>query len=668
MMGNSEGRRRGYTVVEVLLGLTLGAAVLVFSMEAFRFFTTRTAQSTEELQRARELGFFMDRLRRVLRFAVKIIPTADGFVVFFKELADDGTVSLREALFRVDEDGNLVVVDLDRDRTYRYEVAGGDRRLGLHAEEGTDPGSVRVQVLGLEDLMGEGGTLVNSLEAGGRHIVEAEGFDPAELADAEAARSWVTAGQVTGDSPADTAGADFAQAAYLSLDPAGLDSEVPVPSLAYLSSLDLEADTLAAELRASGRIFLPAVLPPNLPRSNLGRLVRGLRDAGYALPDAVKIGTTIRVWEEALLNGDRRGAAKAAVLADALLRRSGHDPATAIQMMGSVSRTAAALIDANPDAIAAVERGDEDVDGRTGTPPEMRVPASLVDADGPTLPGNVNGIGVGEVDGDGGVGGDPAAGADGTLDGTEAGPDASLPPIDIEDEVADVASSVAGEGAAAAGAAQGAADAGDILSQGSQEVTDGSTVSGQVASLPQVMSEAAQASSAAANAARDAADLAAQAAAFLQEGDWPAAQQAATQAAAAAEAAREAAGDAYTASQNAQDYADDIAAADPGGSAAAAASAEIAAAAGAAAAQSAGAVAQIAALQEEIDAAIAAGDVPGLVANRTQVVANAQAAQQRAQEAGQEAVNAHCNYHRRQAAEAAARVPPETYDVPPICG
>lgn len=274
-------RRTGATLIELALALGLGIAMLVLAYEGFRFFTTRSASTTEEIMRARALGFFSNRLRRVLRFAVKVIPDGEGFVIVHLLVGEGGVGTLGESLVSLGgqpgEARWLEITPAGSSEAIRYEVGLDGLRLELKEEDGRvgvvvahgdgiEPFPTRVRPL----LHGEGSLVLGEGEdidmaALEQEYAEGDWATPSELADAEAGRD-------------ESSGATERYATR--------DGIVPQPSGPTRNSLGLEADVFGVELSPLGRIFLPLTLEGGLDRLNAAEVTRILEGMGYPIYDA----------------------------------------------------------------------------------------------------------------------------------------------------------------------------------------------------------------------------------------------------------------------------------------------------------------------------------------------------------------------------------------------
>jgi hypothetical protein len=277
-------RRRGATLVELLLVIGLGVAILVLAYEAFRFFTTRSASTTEEIMRARSMGFFSNRLRRLLRFAVKVIPDGEGFVVVHLQVGEGGVATLGESLVGLGgtpgEAGEarwLEITPAGQSEALRYEVGLVGLRLEVKEEEGrvgvvvahgdgVEPFSTRVRPL----LHGQGTLIAGDGEDVDMDLLQEEYAQgdwaaPRELEAAEGGRSESTG-----------AGERFTSR----------DGIVPQPSGPTRNSLGLEADVFGVELSPLGRIFLPLTLEGGVDRLNAAEVTRILEGMGYPVYDA----------------------------------------------------------------------------------------------------------------------------------------------------------------------------------------------------------------------------------------------------------------------------------------------------------------------------------------------------------------------------------------------
>ncbi len=363
-MGGRNPRRGGATATEALLAMGLGLALIALAIEAFRFFSLRTAGGVERSEAAREAALLAERLRRVLRFPVRVTPTAAGLLVAHHLPDGHGGVRMAETLFEAGRPGVLTVVDPE----------GGTREFVLD-----ETGESRVDPqLDLRD-----GTLVVLLPGArppfpseivvkplGRSAEGTLGEDP------DPGASWLTPegaagfGEVSGPERRQTSG---------HLAPGSVPTAEVAPGAGSIrDGLDLEVAVLAVESRAAGRVLLPPIPPPRLPISSFLDVFERLQAGGLDPALAREIATRIRIWEEALRAGDRRSAARSIAEAEALLRTRGPAGVAPLDVFVAVSETARVLAQDPPDlpgtAVPAPDDTLRDPPGLYDTPAE-KVPA-----------------------------------------------------------------------------------------------------------------------------------------------------------------------------------------------------------------------------------------------------------------------------------------------------
>jgi hypothetical protein len=385
-------RRTGNTLVEAALAITLAAAFIVLVMEAFRFFSTRSGNTMRQAEQAREAGLFMERLRRTLRFAVRVIPTESGFRVLHQARQGGG---LRLVATRVEVVGAGQVVIFREDGSQRrvYDVGGLEdptgsslqRTANLEVDLELDPPIAElIRVL----LEGGDGDLV--LIARVRSLLEREGVFvaeeersleelEAELLGREVASERLDLSELEGGGRVEASGFEDPGVAE--------EAEVPPGAGPIRDGLDDEADLLAAETRPVGLALLPSLerLPAGLPAlADEAALQDALEAAGIRPELAVWLGPLLTTWDEALRAGDRRRAGRAVAVMDSLLRREGLSSDEVIQVLSEAAAPAATLVEAAaelPETPGGVEAA-----AASGEGDELRIPESLVETETPPFP------------------------------------------------------------------------------------------------------------------------------------------------------------------------------------------------------------------------------------------------------------------------------------------
>jgi hypothetical protein len=385
-------RRTGNTLVETALAITLAAAFMVLVLEAFRFFSTRSGNTVRQAEQAREAGLFMERLRRTLRFAVRVIPTESGFRVLHQARLDG---ELRLVATRVETAGAGRVVIFREDGSQRrvYDVGGLEdpsgsslqRTANLEVDLELDP-----PIAELIRVLLEGGDGALVLIARVRSLLEREGvFVAEEERSLEELEAELLGREVATERPdlSELEGGGRVEASGFQDPGAREEAEVPPGAGPVRDDLDDEADLLAAETRPVGLALLPSLerLPAGLPAlEGAAALREALEGAGIRPELAVWLGPLLTTWDEALREGDRRRAGRAVAVMDSLLRREGLSSEEVVAVLAEAAAPAAVLVDAAeevPETPGGVEAA-----AAAGEGDELRIPESLVETDTPPFP------------------------------------------------------------------------------------------------------------------------------------------------------------------------------------------------------------------------------------------------------------------------------------------
>lgn len=408
-------RRRATTALEAVLVLALGLSLVTLGFRAFRFFSTRTATSADRSEKARRSAIFLERLRRVLRTAFRVVPTERGFVVLGPPRLEGGRALSDEWAF---EQAGREGIDLrGPERTVRFPLDLDEPEAGLPIDVVGDTLRVR--------LGREGTSLPREvvLTPVGRSALEL-------LTDREGAQrdlqAWAEGDGWTPPTRAEERGAARASATGAGAPVAGAEAAEVAPGSGTLrDGLDLEVAVAPIELREVGQALLPPRLPPGVPRSTLAEVEASLTAQGLDPARAAEVAVLIRIYEEAVAAGDRRGAGRTLAQVDGILRTDGVSGGDVVAILTDASRTAETLAEAAPGGVAGViERAEAEDDDAP------RVSETLIETDAPNLPPEASAIGVDDLGGAGGpglVGGGPAAGT--TLDPVDGTTGEDTPPV-----------------------------------------------------------------------------------------------------------------------------------------------------------------------------------------------------------------------------------------------
>lgn len=412
-------RVRGATLVEAVMAVALALSVLGLGFHAFRFFGVRTASSTAESARARELSRFMERLRRVLRFStVQVVPTEGGFTIARWTVGPTGSRMLDEIVVRVadDEVGTLLIVERDG-KTFRYRVSG--QRVRLEVDE--EGGVVRVRLEGLE-VGAAFEPMVFPQAAGGPEVLAATMPDLVALQQSlEGAGSWASL------PPLEPQGSAEVRASEARDDTLREAATIPPSSGSSRGGLDLEADVLGAEISPLGVIFLPIVPPTGAAPTPPADLVTRLRGGGLGPDKAEGVGAVVAAWEAAVISGDRRGAAAALNALSAVSERDGVDLGGLSEMIATVSDVGRTLWERLPGSPTDLPQALDPVLGEgAATAVADMGPVEAAEAGGTRSPPSL---------GTGGADVDQLAEADGSWVGAggEVPVDPSVAPVDPAD-------------------------------------------------------------------------------------------------------------------------------------------------------------------------------------------------------------------------------------------
>lgn len=156
-------RRHAATLIEGLLVVCLGLAIITLVSEALRFFSTRSAKTTQRDAQAREGSLFMDRLRRTLKLAVEVTPTDDGLHVIHYARVDG---VLRLVATRVEDQGSGRLLIVREDGTARREFDVGALGEALASNLGSD----RVFAAVFETVHGEADRVRLTLRVAGGEL------------------------------------------------------------------------------------------------------------------------------------------------------------------------------------------------------------------------------------------------------------------------------------------------------------------------------------------------------------------------------------------------------------------------------------------------------------------------------------------------------------------
>lgn len=356
-------RRTGHTLIETVLAVTIGAAVLALVFEALRFFSTRSATTTQRAERAREAGLFMQRLRRTLRLAVRVIPHENGFRVLHQDRVD-GRLRLVATRVEVSGKGRVTIYREDGTQKRSYDVGGLEDAQGrsladsVTLEVDLEGGGLESELLRVL-LEGSGGDLV--LIARVRSLLIERGLFVSEeersLADLE---EELFGRDQAGPRP-DLSGLGEGRSESTGFERPGNGeaSVVPPGARPLEGGLPEEADLLAAETRPVGVALLPAPsgLPTDLPPLPEPTALRtALEDAGLRPPVAARVATHLEAWDAALRAGERREAGEAVATLDALLRQEGLSGEDVIEVIAGAAEPVLILVSATGSEVGGAGR------------------------------------------------------------------------------------------------------------------------------------------------------------------------------------------------------------------------------------------------------------------------------------------------------------------------
>lgn len=354
----ARGPRSGMTVVELLIAMSLGLSILGFVIQGLRWASVRTADSTDEIAKVREVSLFMERLRRVLRLDVERIErTPTGMVVHHWVRGTEGTRRLVQTSFDGDEQGGVLIREGGGAPT-RYQVGEPGSRVRLApAETGAGvrvdlggvelvPGAARVRPMQRADgsLLARGGTLSTLALPPEWAVPGGAGLDGAGEARIE---------RTEGAAPPETQG----------------PATVPGGSSPSSGGIDLEVDVLPAEIHPVGETLLRAPEGlAGLAPTGADVLADRLEDAGLEAARAAELAAALAAYEKALLERNRRAAAVAVVGLIAAGKKAGLSDAALGELAASVSPVAGRMAGKRERVVAGPE---------PATPPPIWISPSL---------------------------------------------------------------------------------------------------------------------------------------------------------------------------------------------------------------------------------------------------------------------------------------------------
>lgn len=310
--------RRGATLIEVTLGVALGFGLLAVAGEAFRFFSTRSTQTTARLERARSTSLLFERLLRTLRFAQRVRSVPGGFEILQRQWKAGRWSFLRSSL-KVSE--QAVVWTDPKGQNLRYLVS-------------ESPAEIRIRQIGT-GLQVE----LKSSDAVWKQAVqplapspEKLHLDPGRDFDLSLEEAWFLQSQ--GWEPPEAMqgdpGSGSAPSASSPLPLAGATGTLSPARRPFRESLSAEANVVELETSPEGLRFLPSRLEGPPPEVSGEELRSRLLAEGLSDSEATLLGWTLT----GMASSDR--VVRAASLAAAISQLSALSPSERISLIEKV--------------------------------------------------------------------------------------------------------------------------------------------------------------------------------------------------------------------------------------------------------------------------------------------------------------------------------------------